>query len=105
MASYQDKLNQRLMETESGKIAWCIRFIESGVPGMYFKEDYYEDLRDGEIKLFDDISLRQSSDCLIYEIYRPVEFKANRYLCKYVQQRMSYEWYVTMLDAQPWQYI
>lgn len=102
MASYRDKINQKKMATESGKIAWCIQFIEH--PPLEFKTDYYDDLLDGDIPLFDDFLL-STGPIMIYIIYRPVEYKANRYYAKYVQQGMNYNQMVKMLDAQPWQYI
>ena len=105
MASYSDKINQKRMSTESGKIAWCIWFIESD--GKFgFKKDILLALRKSEeIPLFDNVFLRKSKSEFIYIISKPVDYKPNRYLCKYVQQNMIYDECVAMLDAQPWQYI
>lgn len=100
MASYQDKINQKRMSTESGKIAWCIDFMQH--PPLNFNNDYYEELRNG-IDLFDDISVYE--DGFVYVVWRPVHSKGNRYLNKYLQISMSYDQMVKMLDAQPWQYI
>ena len=105
MASYRDKTNQKKMSTESGKIAWCIQFIESSEM-FRFKKDILLALRKSEeIPLFDNVYLRMSKSEFIYIISKPVDCKPNRYLCKYVQQYMLYDACVAMLDAQPWQYI
>ena len=105
MASYKDKINQKRMATESGKIAWAIEFIERG--GTFrFRKDWQLALNTHNVvELFDDICMRACQDCFAYEIFKPVEFKPNRYLCKYVQTGMHYEDCVKMLDAQPWLYI
>lgn len=100
MASYQDKINQKRMSTESGKIAWCINYIQH--PPLEFKNDYYKELKNG-INLFDDVSVFETT--YVYVISRPVRDKANRYLFKYLQIGMSYDQMVEMLDAQPWQYM
>ncbi len=105
MASYRDKINQKQMSTESGKIAWAIHYIES-CGKWRFKKDWMTALREDEgIPLFDDICLYQGKGDFIYVIVKPVDYKPNRYWCKYVQQYMTYDWMVKMLDAQPWAYI
>lgn len=105
MASYRDKINQKQMSTESGKIAWCIQFIESG-GSFRFRKDWQLALRKHEsIVLFDDVYMRQSNGEFLYVIIKSVDYKPNRYLCKYVQTGMFYDQYVNMLEAQPWQYI
>ena len=105
MASYRDKLNQRQMVTESGKIAWCIQFIE-GCGKWKFKKDWIMTLRKHEaLPLFDNVYLRESDCESIYVIFKPLAYRPNAYLCKYVQTDMTYDQYVDMLDAQPWQYI
>ena len=104
MASYRDKINQKQMETESGKIAWSIIFIERESWSL-MKEEYRNLRTGGIIDLFDGYSLWESKDCGVYVISKPVEYKGNRYWRKYVQQGMYYDEMVRMLDAQPWDYI
>ena len=102
MASYQDKINQRKMSTESGRIAFAIELLHR-IPKLRF--ELYKDIRGHGIPLFDDVSLRSCHDAFLYEISKPVEYKANRYLVKYVHMDMSWEDTKRMLDAQPWMYI
>lgn len=100
MASYRDKINQKCMSTESGKIAWCINFMQH--PPLEFKNDYYNDLRHG-IALFDNVSVFESE--YVYVVSKAVPYKANRYMFKYLQIGMTYDQMVDMLEAQPWQYM
>ena len=57
MASYREKLNQKQMETELGKIAWCIVWIEGH---WNWKKDL---IFNGSIDLFDGKYAR------IYKLY------------------------------------
>ena len=102
MASYLDKINQEKMSTESGKIAFCLELLK-----RYPKLGYelHKDIHGKGIALYDDYSLRECNDAFVYEISRPVEFKPNRYLVKYVMVDLDWETSRQMLDAQPWLYI
>ena len=105
MASYRDKINQKQMSTESGKIAWAIEYIHR-CGSFRFKKDWLLTLNKHEgLQLFDNVSVYRSKSEFIYVIVKPVDYKPNRYLCKYIQTNMTYDQMVKMLDAQPWDYV
>lgn len=94
MASYRDKINQAKMETESGKIVFCIELI-----------DRYKDLRPKYgncIEIFNDEKynyyIRQNG--LIWEVCRYNEYGETFY--KVIPYYADYETMVDVLDAQHW---
>lgn len=105
MASYLNKINQKKMTTESGKIAYCIELIKRYGYDLLRDERDIINFTDDPIELFDDISIRSLRDAFIYEVSKPVLYKSNRYWCKYVQVGLDWEGTKKMLDAQPWFYL
>lgn len=100
MASYGDKINQRLFKTEAGRIAWAINYIENDYK---LREEL---LSSGcEQPLFDDVSM-WLDEYGSYHIVKSVEFKPNRYYYKIIPSNclFSIESMVTVLEAQPWGY-
>ena len=121
MASYREKLNQKQMETESGKIAWCIVWIEGH---WNWKKDLIFngsiDLFDGKYariyKLYDENNptLTEEIECnYTYTLYKSGEagvykiIRDDRYSSwvKYVPSDNDWETCKNVLDAQPWRYL
>ena len=101
MASYRDKINQRIFKTEAGRIAWAIKYIEDHYE---FKKELMS-LEYTELPLFDDVSV-WLDEYWSYHIVRPVEFKGNRYHYKIIPSNCLYsiESMIAVLEAQPWGY-
>ena len=93
MASYQDKINQRKMSTESGKIAFAIDLMER----LPFRDrrDLINDLHGTGVPLFDDVSVRRCKDALVYEV-------SNANSLKYIPLFLTWDEMKDVLDAQPW---
>ena len=94
MASYRDKVNQRKMETESGKIAFAIELLE---------RDYKmkNEARQHTIALYDNYALSREG-VLSWCVYKVTDFDD----C-YKIVPMDAGWKVTkaVLEAQPWSYL
>lgn len=93
MASYQDKINQRKMSTESGRIAFAIDLMER-LP-YRDRRGLHDDLRGAGVPLFDNVSVRRCKDASVYEI-------SNAGCTKYVPDYLTWDEMKDVLDAQPW---
>ena len=94
MASYRDKINQAKMETESGKIIFCIELMSR-----------YRDLRpkySESVNIFEDDKYNYyvRENGLIWEVVRYDEFGESFY--KVIPRYADYETMVDVLDAQYW---
>lgn len=93
MASYHDKVNQRKLETESGRIVFAVELM-----------DHYPDLKPKHgmpVDIYDGYSIRIGT--LHYEVY-----KWNGLGDEWVKifpAYCDYESMVNVLDAQPWEYL
>ena len=104
MASYRDKINQEQLETESGKIAWCIVWMEGHWP---WKKDFY---LNGCLDLFDGSSEECHYSYKLYKSKEPgayilVRSDAFSDWSKIVPTDCDWLVYKNVLDAQPWSYI
>ena len=98
--SYRAKINEQKLSTESGKIAFAIDLLER----MHeLRNERWDAELGNDTPLYDGIVIRGSG--FVWEVWKPVECKPNRYYVKYVQQWLTYDGAKKMLDAQPWQYI
>lgn len=100
MASYRDKKNQEKMSTESGKIAWCIEWLQNLKYDEF--DEYFRDYK--ELALYDDVSIWPARDAAVWTVCKPVKYKGNRFWFKYVPQWLTWKQTKNVLDAQPWQY-
>ena len=93
MASYQDKINQRKMSTESGRIAFAIDLMNR----LPYKDriELHDDLYGIGIPLYEDIWVRRCKDAAVYEV-------AYGNSNKYVPMFLTWEEMKMVLDAQPW---
>lgn len=100
MASYRDKINQRKLSTESGRIAFAIELLENNYK---ICKDWRKDLAEHKpVEIYDGIYIYK--DTYVWVIYKPVDYKPNRYYEKVVPILSNYEVMRDVLDAQPWQY-
>lgn len=94
MASYRDKINQKKMETESGKIAFYIEELE---------RDYKKvsEAKKHTIKLFDNYALSREG-ILSWCVYRVTDAED---CYKIVPTDCGYEECRSILEAQSWRYL
>lgn len=104
LSKYQQKQIKAMTKTLNGKIAFeiCMLEYDYKISHMFGKEwKDYEHQIEGT-----DVTLMGSSDPIIWRIWRPVEYKANRYYLKIVPKwGLSYDEIVDILEATNWLYI
>ena len=100
MASYRDKINQRKLSTESGRIAFAIELLDKNYK---IRKDWREELlKHKSIEIYDGIYVYEDHN--VWWIWKPVDYKPNRSYTKIVPVYESFEVMRDVLDAQPWQY-
>jgi hypothetical protein len=100
MASYRDKINQRKLSTESGRIAFAIELLEHNYK---ICKDWRKDLSEHKpVEIYDGIYIYK--DTYVWVISTPVDYKPNRYYVEVVPIFSNHEVMRDVLDAQPWQY-
>ena len=100
MASYRNKINQKKLSTESGRIAFAIELLENNYK---IRKDWRKELAEHKsIEIYGGIYVYE--DTYAWIISKPVDYKPNRYYVKVVPIFSSYDVIRDVLDAQPWQY-
>ena len=94
MASYRDKVNQKKMETESGKIAFAIELLERDYKMKY-------EARKHTIALYDNYALSREG-LLSWCVYKVGDFDD---WYKIVPMDVDWEVCKSVLEAQPWKYL
>ena len=104
LSKYQKKQIKRMTKTLHGKIAFEICMLEQDFEVMRL---YGEEWANYKHKIEGtDVTLMGSKDSMVWHIYRPVEYKANRYYLKIVPKwDLSYDLIVDILEASPWLYV
>ena len=103
MANYKVKKHEKMLETESGRIAFALKLLDDW---FYVSKDWHSDLLNkNEVEIYDDIFVVEDGlSGFYYTVIKPVEFKPNRYRYKVVRMYDTYDEMVRMLDAQSWAY-
>ena len=91
MASYRDKINQRKLETESGKIAFAIEMIDRDWKLKC-------EARRNTLELYDGYSI-ESDGSLSWVINK---FENGEDYYKILPKDSTYSVYESVLNAQPW---
>lgn len=104
LSKYQQKRIKAMTKTMNGKIAFKICELEQDhkISIMYGKE--WEDFEyhiEGT-----DVTLNGSPDSMVWKIWRPVKYKANRSYLKIVPKfGLSYDEIVDILQTEKWLYL